>query len=235
MFKGESIMYYDIYYILLMLPAVIIATWAQIKVNSTFKKYERIPTMQGLTGAQAARNILDANGLYDVQIEHIAGSLTDHFDPRSNVVRLSDSVYTATNVAAVGVAAHETGHAVQYAEGYAPIKIRNAILPVTQIGSYASWPLLLLGIIFSNQCLAWAGVALFSAVVLFQLITLPVEFNASKRAITVLENGMLTTEETAGARKVLNAAAFTYVAALFTAIVNLLRLVMIAFNSRSKN
>lgn len=227
-------MYYDLYYILLMLPAVIVATWAQIKVNSTFKKYEHMPTMQGLTGAQAARNILDANGLYDVQIEHVAGTLTDHFDPRSNVVRLSDNVYTATSVSAVGVAAHETGHAVQYAEGYTPIKMRNAILPVTQIGSYASWPLLLLGILLSNQYLAWAGVILFFAVVVFQFITLPVELNASKRAIAVLENGMLTTEETIGARKVLNAAAFTYVAALFTATVNLLRLVMIALNSRSR-
>ena len=225
-------MYYDLYYILI-LPALFVALWAQMKVSSTYKKYNKVPTMAKLTGAQVARSILDANGLYNVRIEHTNGSLTDHYDPRNQVIRLSGAVYSASTISAIGIAAHETGHAIQYAQGYTPIKLRSAIIPVTQIGSYAAIPLVLLGSILAVPGLAVAGVALFATVVVFQLITLPVELDASKRAIATISGGQyLTLEETEGAKKVLDAAAFTYVAALFTAIVNLLRLVLIVSSRR---
>ena len=204
-------------YLLFMLPAMIIAVWAQISVSSTFKKYSALPNINGMTGAQAARIILDSNGLGDVRIEKVPGNLTDHFDPRSNVIRLSDSVYSAPTSAAVGVAAHEAGHAVQYATGYGPIKLRAAILPVCQIGSGIAPYLLLIGIIFNFEPLFLLGIISFCLVALFQLVTLPVEFNASRRAISALESSRsLNGEELYGARKVLTAAAMTYVAALFT-------------------
>ena len=228
-------MYIDYYYILI-LPALFVALWAQIKVSSTFKKYSAVPVISRMTGAQAARSILDANGLHGIRVEHVNGSLTDHYDPKNQVIRLSDKVYAATSISALGVAAHEAGHALQYAQSYAPIKVRSAIIPVTQIGSYASMPLIFLGLALSSQTLAVVGVLLFASVVLFQVVTLPVEFDASKRAIATLgSSGYLTVDEINGAKKVLDAAAFTYVAALFTAIMNLLRMVLIVSGNRRRN
>lgn len=219
------------YYLLII--ALLVALFAQINVKSTFSKYQEVHGSRGFTGADAARKILDDNGLGYISIEHISGELTDHYDPTANVIRLSDSVYDSTSVAAVGVAAHEAGHAVQHAVGYAPIKIRSAVIPLTQIGSYISYPLVLLGAIFGASSLIDLGIVLFTAVVFFQLITLPVEFNASSRALETLDRSMmLDTEELSGARKVLTAAALTYVAALFTALVNLLRLFAIRGNRR---
>lgn len=222
----------DYWYIVFVIPPMLLAMWASFNVNSTYKKYSRVLTSRGMTGYDSARRILDKNGLYNVKIEHISGNLTDHFDPRTNVVRLSDSVYDSTSVAAVGVAAHEAGHAVQYAENYMPMKIRGAILPAASIGSSAGFYLAILGIVFSFNLLTYVGIGLFMAVVAFQLVTLPVEFNASQRAIASLENGVLRDDELAGSRKVLRAAALTYVAALLTAIGNLLRLLALASSRR---
>lgn len=182
----------DLIYIVLVLPAVFFSLWASIKVNTTFKKYSSVRTAKGMTGAEAAREVLDANGLYHVRIEHISGNLTDHFDPRENVIRLSDNVYGVSSTAAVGVAAHEAGHAVQYANGYIPLKLRNAIIPVTNIGSRLSMPLILLGLIFSSFgrtfiYIAYIGVACYGLCTLFQLLTLPTEFNASRRAMAAIE------------------------------------------------
>ncbi|MEG2053503.1 MAG: zinc metallopeptidase [Oscillospiraceae bacterium] len=228
-------MYFDPYYFILVIPAMLIALWAQIKVKSTFARYNNVRLTSGMTGEQAARFILDANGLHNVQIRQISGELTDNFDPRTNVISLSTSVYSQSTPAAVGVAAHETGHAVQYAVGYAPIKIRSAILPITNIGSTLSWPMIFLGLIFSYGPLVTAGIILFSFVTLFQLATLPVEFNASRRAELALENsGMITTNEAQGVHSVLSAAALTYVAALIVSIANLLRLVLL-FGGRDKD
>ncbi len=228
--------FYD-YYWLVLIP-VIVAMIASANVNSTYKKYERVSNSRGLTGEMAARKILDANGLYNVRIEHISGSLSDHFDPRSNVVRLSDSTYASASVAAVGVAAHEVGHAIQYAKGYTPMKIRSAVIPLTNIGSTLSYPLVILGLVFNSALgdfLINAGIILFLAVVVFQFATLFVEFNASSRAMKTLENDhILEGNELSMSRKVLTAAALTYVAALFTAIVNLLRLLLIA-GRRNRN
>lgn len=225
--------FYD-YYWLAIIP-IIIAMLASVNVKSTYAKYQRINNTRGLTGEMAARKILDANGLYSVRIEHIAGELSDHFDPRSNVVRLSDSTYSSTSVAAVGVAAHEVGHAIQYAQNYSPMKLRSAVIPLTNIGSTLSYPLVLLGIIFQSalgQLLVNIGIILFMTVVLFQLATLFVEFNASSRAMKTLENDhILENNELGMSRKVLTAAAMTYVAALFTAVVNLIRLLLIAGRS----
>lgn len=228
--------FYD-YYWLVLIP-VIVAMLASANVNSTYKKYERVRNSRGLTGEMAARKILDANGLYNVRIEHISGNLSDHFDPRSNVVRLSDSTYASASVAAVGVAAHEVGHAIQYAKGYTPMKLRSAVIPLTNIGSTLSYPLVLIGLIFNSALgdfLINAGIILFLAVVVFQFATLFVEFNASSRAMKTLENDhILDGDELSMSRKVLTAAALTYVAALFTAIVNLLRLLLIA-GRRNRN
>ena len=219
-------MYFDSTYLIL-LPAILFALWAQSRVKSTYAKYSK--AFAGLTGEEAARMVLEMNGVNDVTIEPIAGELTDHFDPKTNTIRLSKGVYDVTSVAAVGIAAHEAGHAVQYAVGYSPIKLRTAIIPVTQIGSTLSWPLLLIGLALGNQLLATAGVVLFCAVVLFQLVTLPVEFNASNRALDTLgASGYLQEEQLSGAGKVLRAAAMTYVAALAQALAQLLRLLMIA-------
>ena len=223
-------MYFDSTYLIL-LPAILFALWAQSRVKSTYAKYSR--EFAGLTGAEAARMVLEMNGVNDVDIRPIAGELTDHFNPKTNTISLSQGVYNVTSVAAVGIAAHEAGHAVQYAVGYSPIKLRTAIIPVTNIGSTLSWPLLLIGVLLGNQTLAMAGVVLFCAVVLFQLVTLPVEFNASNRALDTLgASGYLQPEQLNGAAKVLRAAAMTYVAALAQALAQLLRLLMIANRSR---
>lgn len=225
---------FDIYYVVLILPALLVAIWAQYRVNSTFSQFSQVRNARGLTGAQAARMILDRNGLTQVAVERVAGRLTDHYDPKSNVIRLSQGVYDSDSVAAVGVAAHEAGHAVQYAQNYFPIRIRSAMIPVTRIGSWLSFPLLLLGILFSFQGLIQAGILLFSTVTVFQLVTLPVEFNASSRALATLEESwMLDQEELRGAKKVLSAAAMTYVAALLQSLAQLIRLLAI-FGGRNR-
>ena len=227
--------YYDSYYLILVVPALLISLWAQFKVSSTFNRYNNVFSRRGYTAAQIARTILDANGLQNVRIERVAGKLTDHYDPRANVIRLSDSVYDSTSVAAIGVAAHESGHAVQYAVGYSPIKLRNAVIPLTNIGSTLSMPLLLLGLIFSFRPLVIGGILLFALVALFQLITLPVEFNASNRALQILQTGnYLSDEELVGARKTLSAAAMTYVAALLVSLMQLLRLILL-YGRRNKD
>ncbi|MBQ2890880.1 MAG: zinc metallopeptidase [Clostridia bacterium] len=219
----------DYTYIIFVLPALIIAMWASSNVNSTFNKYKKVSNSRGWTAHEVARKILDINGLYHVKIERVAGHLSDHFDPRTNIVRLSDSTYDSTSVAALGVAAHEVGHAIQHATAYMPIKVRNAIVPVVQISSYAAFPLAILGIIFANDLMIVTGIVLFTAVVLFQIITLPVEFNASRRAIKTLgDEAILEYEELSGAKKVLTAAALTYVASAAVAIANLLRLLVLA-------
>jgi len=224
--------YYD-WTILIVLPALIFTFWAQIKVNSSFNKYSRIMTARRITGADAARRILDANGLYNVRIERVRGSMTDHFDPRENVVRLSDTVHDVASVAALGVAAHEVGHAIQHAKGYAPIKLRAAIIPVTRIGSMLAIPLFIIGLIFASDALLLGGIVLYSLVTLFQLVTLPVEFNASARALRTLDGqGILYGDELTGARRVLSAAAMTYVAALATSLLTLLRLLVLANGRR---
>ena len=229
--------FYD-YYWLILIP-VVVAMIASANVNSTYRKYQQVANSRGLTGEMAARKILDANGLFNVRIEHIAGKLSDHFDPRDNVVRLSDSTFASSSVAAVGVAAHEVGHAIQYAKGYAPMKLRSAVIPLTNIGSTLSYPLVILGLIFNSAlgdlCIN-IGIVLFLTVVVFQFATLFVEFNASSRAMKTLESdNILEGDELSMSRKVLTAAALTYVAALFTAIINLLRLLLIANGRNRRN
>ena len=222
----------DMYYIVLVLPCVLFAFWAQSKVNSTFNRYSRVQNLRGLTGAQAAEAVLRYNGVSGVRIEYVSGKLTDHFDPRSNVIRLSSAVYSSTSVASIGVAAHEAGHAVQYAIGYAPIKLRAAIIPLTQFGSMAAMPLLILGLILNTSTLVTIGIAAFALSTLFQLVTLPVEYDASHRAVTLLDStGILAGQEVGQTRSVLNAAALTYVAAAAASILQLLRLLML-FNRR---
>ena len=226
--------FYDPTWILL-LPAIILSIWASARVNSTFRKYSQVYNRFGLTGADAARRILDMNGLYNVRIERVSGDLTDHYDPRTNVVRLSDATYSSQSVGAIGVAAHEVGHAVQHATGYAPIKIRNSIVPVVNVCSMLSMPIILLGVIFSyNQTMVDIGIILFSATVLFQLITLPVEFNSSRALNTLEAQNMLAPDELQGARKVLNAAAMTYVAAALSSFMSLLRLILL-FGGRNRD
>lgn len=223
----------DMTYIVYVLPAILLALWAQINVKTTFAKYSKVASDRGMTGRDAARLILDANGFHHVQITHVQGDLTDHFDPKSNIIRLSDATYDRATAAAVGVAAHEAGHAVQYAEGYGPMKLRSAIIPVTNIGSNLAFPLVLLGIVFSAPTIAYIGVLLFGLSVLFQLVTLPVEFNASKRAMAAIrDSGRVSEEGAKAAKKVLTAAAMTYVAALAVALGNMLRLITIANRSR---
>ena len=224
---------YDYYYLILVVPALLISLWAQLKVKSTFNRYEQVYARQGITAAQAARRILDQNGLYGVRIEMTGGKLTDHYDPRTNVIRLSQSVYNSPSVAALGVAAHEAGHAVQYGVNYLPIKIRNGLVPITNICSSLSIPLVIIGFLMSARPLVIAGVLLFAAVAVFQIVTLPVEFNASRRAIAVLgESGMLDEGELQGAKRVLSAAAMTYVAAAISSLLQLVRLLIIARNRR---
>lgn len=226
----------DYYYWILVIPAMIISLIAQIQVKSTFARYNRVPNRKGYTAAMLARQILDENGLQHIRIERVAGELTDHYSPKEDVIRLSDSTYNSTSVGALGVAAHEVGHAIQYGVGYFPIKVRNAFIPITQIGSSIAWPLAILGIILGFPLLTEVGILLFCAVVLFQLLTLPVEFNASHRALAAIEqNGILTDDELAGARKTLSAAAMTYVAATATALAQLLRLLVLFGNNRRRN
>lgn len=229
-------MYYygfDIYYLVLVIPALIISLYAQFKVKSTFGKYSSVPNQRGLTGAQVARKILDYNGLVNVIVRPTNGTLTDHYNPADNTVNLSESVYNSTSVAALGVAAHETGHAAQHAKGYIPLKVRTAIFPVVRISSSAAVPLAILGFITGFEILVNIGIILFSAVVLFQLVTLPVEFNASKRALGMMEQyNILSADENKNAKKVLSAAAMTYLASALTAIANLLRLILLSRNRR---
>lgn len=226
-------MFFDYYYLILVIPALLFAGWAQAQVSSTFRKYSAVHCSRQLTGAQTARRILDANGLNYVRVEHIAGELTDHFDPGANVVRLSDKVYAGNTVAAVGVAAHECGHAVQHSTHYTPLVFRNAIIPLTNFGSKLSMPLILIGMIFSFGGLIDIGLLLFSLVAIFQLVTLPVEFNASARALRVLESdNFLDQTELRGSKRVLQAAALTYVAALLVTIMQLVRLVMLSQRRR---
>ena len=211
---------------ILLLIAMAFATWAQINVKSTFNKYSKQATYSGLTGKDAARMILDRNGLSNVRIEETPGELTDHYDPKDNVIRLSKNVYSSTTAAAIGVASHEAGHAVQHATGYLPVKIRTAIIPACQLGSNLAWPLILFGILFSIPSLASIGVIFFSLATVFQLVTLPCEFNASSRAMTALrESCRLGQEDLDAARKTLTAAALTYVAALAVSLLNLLRII----------
>lgn len=225
-------MYYDSTYILIII-AFLLSMAASFGVKSTFSRYSGVNNMRGMTGRDAARQILDRNGLYSVSIEHVAGELTDHFDPRANVIRLSDATYNSTSVAAIGVAAHEAGHAVQHAVGYVPIKVRNAFVPVANIGSSISMPLFIIGLILNMYQLALTGVIMFSAALLFQILTLPVEFNASRRALTVLSSsGILSDTEVKQAGKVLKAAAMTYVAAVAATALQLLRLLLIVNNRR---
>ena len=225
-------LYFDPTFIIL-IPAMLFGLYAQYKVNSTYSKYSKVNNARRLTGAQVARQILDDNGLYDVQVAHISGNLTDNYNPKTNIVSLSASVYNSTSVAAIGVAAHECGHAVQHAVGYMPVKIRTALVPVTNFGSSAGMIILLVGLLFSSYNLAMFGVLLYSLMAVFQLVTLPVEYNASSRALKTLENYMVLYEdEVPAARKVLNSAALTYVAALVSTLSTILRLFLIV-GSRS--
>lgn len=224
---------FDWTYLVLVLPCMIFAMIASSNVNKTFQKYATQYSQRRLTGAEAAQRVLAQNGITSVRIERVAGNLTDHYDPRTNVIRLSDSVYTSTSTAAIGVACHEAGHAVQYAQNYAPIKLRSAIIPLTNIGSRLAMPLILLGILFGaagvfSDALINLGIAAFGLSFLFQVITLPVEFNASHRAMQAIESAnLLTAEEQLGAKKTLQAAAMTYVAATAVALAQLLRLLAI--------
>ena len=225
---------FDWTYLVFILPCVLLSLFCQIKVSSAFSKYSQVPNSRRMTGAQAAEYVLRQNGVYGVRIEHVAGKLTDHFDPRTNVIRLSDAVFAQTSVAAVGVAAHEAGHAVQHAQNYLPNKIRGVLVPVANIGSKLSWIFLLVGMLLPAKYnfVITIGIVLFSASVLFTLITLPVEFNASSRALKIIkETGMLNEEEYDGAKKVLSAAAMTYVASAASAVAQLLRVYVAAVPS----
>ena len=232
-------MYIDWTYIVLVLPAMLFAMWASSRVNSTFKKYKNTRNSRGLTGAQAASWVLDRNGLSNVPIEHISGSLTDHYDPSANVVRLSDDVYGSTSTVAIGVACHEVGHAIQHATNYAPVKIRTAIVPITNLGAKLSVPLIILGLILSSfgevfVTIAYIGCALYGLVTIFQLVTLPTEFNASSRALkTIEETNLLQGEEFKQAKQVLSAAAMTYVAALAVSLAQLMRFLIIVGGRRN--
>ncbi len=225
----------DQYYILLVIPAMIFALWAQFKVKSTFSKYSSAVCSSGLTGREAAEYILRTNSITDVSVQKVAGELTDNYNPSTSTVSLSDPVYDRASVAAIGVAAHECGHVIQHSVGYLPMKIRSAIIPATNIGSTLSWPLILIGLVLGWYKLALIGVIAFSLTAVFQLITLPVEFDASRRALLVLgESGRLTEEELKGVKKVLTAAALTYVAALSVSIAQLLRLLAIVGGGRRR-
>lgn len=227
--------YFDPTYILVLIGAML-CIYAQMRINSTYSKYAKVRSRTGMTGAQAAQKILAMSGIYDVHIEHVRGSLTDHYDPANKVLRLSDSVYGSSSIAAIGVAAHECGHAVQHQQEYAPLKIRSALVPAANIGSRAGIPLIILGAFLGmNQMLIQIGIWVFALAVLFQVVTLPVEFNASGRALAMLgDYGMMERDEVSGCRKVLKAAALTYVAAAASAILQLLRLVLL-FGRRDRD
>ncbi len=225
--------FFDSYFLILVVPALILAFYAQFKVNSTYKRYASVLSRRGITGAQAAEMVLREHEIYDVQVVCIQGNLTDHYDPKRKTISLSQSVYSSTSVAAIGVAAHEAGHAAQYARGYAPIKLRSAIIPASQFGSMLGFPLAIMGIIFQFGILVTIGIILYGLAVFFQLVTLPVEYNASARAISTLDrSGILGDEELQDAKKVLNAAALTYVAALAASVAQLLRLILLSRNGR---
>ena len=226
--------FYDYYYLILVVPAILISLFAQMKVTSTYKKYSQLMSQSAKTATEITRMILDMNGLQNVKIESVPGQLSYHYDPRTNIIRLSDSVRNDVSVASIGVAAHEAGHAIQHAQGYTPIKLRNAILPVANIGSRLSVPLIILGIILSSEPLITIGIVAFSLVLLFQVVTLPVEFNASRRALlTLSQNNILKGEELKGAKSVLSAAALTYVAAVLVSLAQLLRLLLLNRNRRN--
>ena len=227
--------YYDPTYILVLI-GLVISMWASARVNTTYQKYSRVRSHSGLTGAEAAMRILNGAGIYDVRVEHVRGNLTDHYDPKARVLRLSDSVYGASSVAAIGVAAHECGHAIQDEESYAPLRIRSALVPVANFGTKAAVPIILLGIVFgSSYTLVQIGLLCFALGTLFQIVTLPVEFNASSRAVRILgESHMLMEEELGQTKKVLSAAALTYVAAALDSILSLLRLFLL-FGGRDRD
>lgn len=225
----------DMYYIVLVVPCIILALWAQAQVKSTFSRYERVLTRRGLTGAMAAEAVLRQNGVTGVAVERVAGKLTDHYDPRTNTIRLSNAVYGSTSVASVGVAAHEAGHAVQHAVGYFPLRLRISIIPLTQLGAAASFPLIILGLVMNFGALISIGILAFALSTVFQLVTLPVEINASRRALAAIEQGgLLAPDEYPMAKKTLTAAAMTYVAALAVSLAQLLRLLLI-FGGRNRN
>lgn len=228
---------YMLYYAtgVIMIPVLLFSFYCQIKVKRAFRRYSSVHAMCGMTGAQAAARLLELNGITDVQIRQIGGTLTDYYDPKNKEICLSGDVYNATSVAAIGVACHEAGHACQHAQGYAPLKIRNAAIPATRIGSSLGIPLVLLGMVFTWRPLIMVGIVLYALVALFQLLTLPVEFNASRRALQTIEsNQFLTEQEYRGAKKVLTAAALTYVAALASALATLLRLLLLAGRSNDR-
>ena len=231
---------FDWTYLYIVLPCFILAIIASSRVNSTFKRYSKQMSSRRITGSDAAEQVLHANGVADVRIERVSGNLTDHYDPKANVIRLSDAVYNSTSTAAIGVACHEAGHAVQYAREYFPIKVRAAIIPATNIGSKLAMPLILLGILFASvgnysYTLVYLGIAMFALSLVFQLVTLPVEFNASRRAMEAIKSTqLLTEEEQKGARKTLTAAAMTYVAAVAVSAAQLLRLILL-FGGRRRN
>jgi len=213
---------------ILLLPAIALAIWAQMRVKSAFKKYSQINSSQGYTGLKVAEYLLQQNGVTDVQVEAVEGTLSDHYDPRSKKVRLSAENYKSSSLAALAVSAHEVGHAIQHNKGYVPLQIRHSILPVTNLGSWAAFPLFLIGFFFQYPLLMDLGIIFFAGVVLFHLVTLPVEFNASSRALAILENnGLLVNTEITGAKKVLNAAAMTYVAATAVSLIHLIRLIIL--------
>ena len=232
---------FDWTYLVLVLPCLILSLWASTSVNRTFQKYSKQLSIRRITGAQAAQRVLTHNGVTGVRIERISGNLTDHYDPTTNVIRLSDAVYDATSTAAIGVACHEAGHAVQYAHNYAPIKLRAAIIPLTNFGSKIAMPLILLGLVMTflgsfSTVLVYLGIACFALSLVFQLVTLPVEFNASRRAMDAIESaGLLTSEEQQGAKKTLRAAAMTYVAATAVSLAQLLRLILLFGGRRRRN
>jgi len=232
--------YYSYYFdptYYLVLVGVIISLWASARVRSTYSKYNRVTSQRRLTGREAAHRILQNSGIYDVQIEHVSGQLSDHYDPKNKVLRLSDATYNSTSVAAIGVAAHECGHAIQHAEGYAPLSIRGALVPVANFGSTIAWPLIIIGLFFttnSSALLINLGIIAFSLAVLFQIVTLPVEYNASNRALHILgDSQMLYEDEMKGAKKVLSAAALTYVAAAAASILQLLRIILLSGRRRN--
>ena len=232
---------FDWTYLVIVLPCILLSLWASSSVNSTFKKYSQQLSMRHITGAQAAQRVLQHNGVYGVRIERISGNLTDHYDPQTNVIRLSDSVYDSTSTAAIGVACHEAGHAVQYAQSYAPIKIRAAIIPITNIGSKIAMPLILLGVVLTflgyfSDVLIYLGIGAFALSLMFQLVTLPVEFDASRRAMSAIESaGILSQDEQEGAKKTLRAAAMTYVAATAVSVAQLIRLLLLFGGRRRRS
>ena len=232
---------FDWTYLFIVIPCLLLSMWASAQVNSTFKKYATQISSRRITGADAAKRVLQHHGIYDVRIEHVSGNLTDHFDPKSNVIRLSDNVYGSASTSAIGVACHEAGHAVQYAQDYFPIKIRAAIIPITNFGSKLAMPLILLGVVLSalgslSYTLVYIGIACFALSLVFQLITLPVEFNASRRAIAAIEEAeILTYQELVGAKKTLRAAAMTYVAAVAVSLAQLIRLILLFGGRRRRD